>query len=55
LSGAVRAMPIIGISGRAEAGDAEAARLAGMNFYLRKPVSPSALNEAIAVVLPGAT
>ncbi len=24
-----------------------------MNAYLRKPVSPSALSEAIAVVIPG--
>jgi two-component system, sensor histidine kinase len=53
-SQATRTAPIIGISGRTEAGDAEAARIAGMNFYLRKPISPSALNEAIMAVLPGA-
>jgi CheY-like chemotaxis protein/nitrogen-specific signal transduction histidine kinase len=47
--------PIVGISGRTEAGDDEAARVAGMNSYLRKPVSPSALSEAIAAVLPAAT
>ncbi len=45
--------PIIGISGRSEAGDEAAARSAGMNSYLRKPISPSALAEAIAAVLRG--
>jgi CheY-like chemotaxis protein/nitrogen-specific signal transduction histidine kinase len=43
--------PIIGISGRTENGDEAAARAAGMNSYLRKPISPSALAEAIAAVL----
>jgi CheY-like chemotaxis protein len=47
--------PIVGISGRTEIGDEEAARAAGMDSYLRKPVSPSALSEAIAAVLPAAT
>jgi two-component system, sensor histidine kinase len=51
LGGAVGGTPIIGISGRVEDGDAQAARAAGMNFYLRKPVSPSLLSEAIAAVL----
>jgi CheY-like chemotaxis protein/nitrogen-specific signal transduction histidine kinase len=44
--------PIIGISGRTETGDEEAARAAGMDSYLRKPVSPSALSEAIEAILP---
>jgi CheY-like chemotaxis protein/nitrogen-specific signal transduction histidine kinase len=44
--------PIVGISGRTEIGDEEAARAAGMDSYLRKPISPSALSEAIAAVLP---
>lgn len=44
--------PIIGISGRSESGDETAARAAGMDAYLRKPISPSALAEAIAAVLP---
>src|SRR5579862_9884138 len=44
--------PIVGISGRSEIGDEEAARAAGMDSYLRKPVSPSALSEAIAAILP---
>ena len=48
LAGAVGATPIIGISGRTEAGDEAAARAAGMNFYLRKPISPSALGAALA-------
>jgi two-component system, sensor histidine kinase len=43
--------PIIGISGRSEPGDETAARAAGMDAYLRKPISPSALNEAIAAVI----
>jgi CheY-like chemotaxis protein/nitrogen-specific signal transduction histidine kinase len=43
--------PIIGISGRTAPGDDEAARVAGMDFYLRKPLSPSGLSEAITMVL----
>ena len=56
LPGAVGATPIIGISGRSEAGDEAAARAAGMSCYLRKPISPSALSKAIAAlfVIPGA-
>jgi two-component system, sensor histidine kinase len=49
-----RLTPIVGISGRAEPGDGEAARLAGMNFYLRKPISPSMLSEAIDVAMAAA-
>jgi two-component system, sensor histidine kinase len=52
LAGAAGRTPIIGISGRAAPGDDEAARAAGMDFYLRKPLSPSGLSEAIATVLP---
>jgi CheY-like chemotaxis protein len=53
LAGGAGRTPIIGISGRTEAGDEQAAHAAGMDFYLHKPVSPSALSEAIAaVVLP---
>jgi len=47
--------PIVGISGRSENGDEAAARAAGMNAYLRKPLSPSGLSEAIAAVIPPAT
>ncbi len=48
--GAARA-PIVGISGRTEPGDEAAARKAGMNFYLRKPLSPSALSKALGAVI----
>jgi two-component system, sensor histidine kinase len=47
--------PIVGISGRTETGDEEAARTAGMQSYLRKPISPSALSEAIAGAVPAQT
>ena len=43
--------PVVGISGASDASDEEAARAAGMDFYLRKPVSPSAVSEAIAAVV----
>jgi two-component system, sensor histidine kinase len=55
LPSAASRTPIVGISGRTENGDEAAARAAGMASYLRKPVSPSALSEAIAAVLPAAT
>lgn len=48
LSGSIGQMPVIGISGRDRAGDEDAARAAGMNFYLTKPVSPRKLAEALA-------
>jgi CheY-like chemotaxis protein/nitrogen-specific signal transduction histidine kinase len=48
LDGAAGRIPIIGISGRAAPGDEATARAAGMNFYLTKPVSPSALAAVIA-------
>jgi two-component system, sensor histidine kinase len=48
LADSSRQTAIIGISGRTEVGDEAAARSAGMDFYLRKPLSPSALNEALA-------
>ena len=51
LASAVSRTPIIGISGRSEAGNEAAARAAGMDAYLRKPISPSALAEAIAAVV----
>ncbi|HML07246.1 MAG TPA: ATP-binding protein [Xanthobacteraceae bacterium] len=51
LAGAAGRTPVIGITGRAEMGDEAAARAAGMDFYLRKPVSPSALSEAIAAAV----
>ena len=50
LAGTAALTPIIGITGRSETGDEDAARRAGMNAYLRKPISPSALREALAAV-----
>ena len=38
--------------GPQRAGDEAAARAAGMNAYLRKPLSPKALSDALAGVLP---
>jgi two-component system, sensor histidine kinase len=52
LANAVGRIPIVGISGRTQAADEPAARAAGMDFYLHKPLSPSALSEALAAVLP---
>ena len=43
-------IPIIGISGRTEASDEAAARAAGMNDYLRKPVSPAELHSALQAI-----
>ncbi len=43
-------IPIIGVSGRTEAGDAANARAAGMDGYLRKPPSPAVLNDTLADV-----
>jgi CheY-like chemotaxis protein len=40
-------IPIIGVSGRTEAGHEAAARAAGMNGYLRKPASPAELHAAL--------
>ena len=51
LADAAGRTPIVGISGRAAAGDEEAARAGGMDAYLRKPISPSALSAAIAAVV----
>ena len=51
LAGAAARTPIIGITGRTEIGDEQTARAAGMDFYLRKPLSPSALSDALAAVL----
>ena len=51
LGGKLGATPIIGISGRSERGDHDAAHAAGMNAYLHKPLSPSMLGEAIAIAV----
>jgi len=52
LPGEVGRTPIIGISGRAGAGVEAAARAAGMDAYLIKPMSPSALAAIIAAHAP---
>lgn len=47
-------VPVIGISGRTEDSAAAAARAAGMDFYLPKPVSPAALAQALAATVVAA-
>ncbi len=53
LPGAAARMPVIGISGRTGASDADAAIAAGMNAYLTKPVSPRVLADTLAKVQEG--
>jgi CheY-like chemotaxis protein/nitrogen-specific signal transduction histidine kinase len=48
LTGDAGKVPIIGISGRTEAREEEAAMAAGMNTFLAKPVSPAALAQVVA-------
>ena len=48
LSGELASVPIIGVSGHTALSDERAARAAGMDAFLAKPVSPGALTEAIA-------
>lgn len=56
LAGDAGRVPVIGISGRARSDDEQAARAAGMNAYLVKPVSPSKLVEALsALSSPGSS
>jgi CheY-like chemotaxis protein/nitrogen-specific signal transduction histidine kinase len=57
---AIRALPnggagirIIGVSGRSDRGDREAAIAAGMDDFLAKPVSPTALAQALIAHAPG--
>ena len=50
LPGVAGRVPVIGISGRARSDDEQAARDAGMNAYLVKPVSPSKLQEALSAL-----
>jgi CheY-like chemotaxis protein/nitrogen-specific signal transduction histidine kinase len=51
LPGAAGRTPVVGISGASDASDEQRSRAAGVDFYLRKPVSPSAVSEAIAAVV----
>jgi CheY-like chemotaxis protein len=48
LTGGAASVPIIGISGHTDARDEQAARAAGMNAFLAKPVSPAALAHVVA-------
>ena len=52
LPGRAGRTPVIGISGRGESADEAAARAAGVSVYLRKPLSPSALSDALATTVP---
>jgi CheY-like chemotaxis protein len=47
LGGVVGRIPIVGVSGRANGADEVAARAAGMDGFLTKPLSPSALTQAL--------
>jgi two-component system, sensor histidine kinase len=49
--GAGGRVPIVGVSGRANAADETAGRAAGMDGYLTKPLSPSALTQVLASVV----
>lgn len=50
LPGAAGRVPVIGVSGRARSDDEQAARDAGMNGYLVKPVSPGKLAEVLSTL-----
>ncbi len=50
LNGAAGNVPIIGLSGRSGAQDQERGKDAGMSFYFAKPLSPSKLAEALAII-----
>jgi len=52
LAGPTARVPIVGVSGRGNAADEAAARAAGMDGYLAKPLSPSALTRALGSVVP---
>jgi two-component system, sensor histidine kinase len=52
LADPVGRVPIVGVSGRGNAADEVAARAAGMNGYLAKPLSPSALTRVLGSVVP---
>jgi two-component system, sensor histidine kinase len=47
-------VPVIGISGRTGNGEEAAAEAAGMDVYLRKPVSPAALAKALDAIASAA-
>ena len=47
LAGPAGRVPIVGVSGRANAADGDVGRAAGMDGYLTKPLSPSALTQVL--------
>jgi CheY-like chemotaxis protein len=47
LHGPISNIPVIGVSGRTDARDVEAARAAGMDAFLAKPVSPAVLARTL--------
>ena len=51
LPGQAGRVPVIGISGRSGSGEEAAARVAGMNFYFVKPVSPGKLAQTLAFLV----
>src|SRR5262249_58830174 len=51
LAGAAARVPIVGVSGRANAADEAAGRAAGMDGYLSKPLSPSALAQVLGAMV----
>jgi len=53
LGGPAAATPIVGLSGRNDNGDEAAARSAGMNAYMVKPVTPTALVAVLSAVASG--
>jgi CheY-like chemotaxis protein len=50
LPGSAGRVAIVGVSGRGQADDAAAGRAAGMDAYLTKPLSPSALTRVLASI-----
>jgi CheY-like chemotaxis protein len=52
LAGSAGRVAIIGVSGRGTAADEALAHAAGMDGYLTKPLSPSALTQALAAAAP---
>ena len=51
LPGLAARTPIIALSGHPDADDEGVARAAGMDFYVRKPVSPTELAAALAAAV----
>jgi CheY-like chemotaxis protein/nitrogen-specific signal transduction histidine kinase len=50
LDGPAARIPVVGVSGRANGADEAAGRAAGMDGYLTKPLSPSALTDVLGAV-----